>query len=286
MCAIIPIYCINSFFAVFIESIGFYADTLKEMYEGFVIYNFLMMCLASVGYDSDLVNFWNRSGNPPLPSSWLWSTCCCGHVPLDHRFLVRCKQGVLQFVVVKLVMAVVILLCNELGAADAAWIYIFIIYNVAYTVALYALFAFYLGTKELLQPFKPVMKFVMVKAIIFVTFWQSIAVSACISNGLISFVETPEYSRDRFQKRLQNFFIVVEVRLMCMGGSLSWREVCFLSYLARSHVCFSPVGAGGAPELALFPAARLSRRAAHAVCAAANAVRRVAVSLALGARRV
>jgi hypothetical protein len=214
VCAIIPIYCVHSFFAVFFDSIGFYFDTLKEIYEGFVIYNFLMMCLASVGYDSDIVNFWNRNGNPPLPPSWLWSTCCLGHIPLDHRFLIRCKQGVLQFVVIKLVMAVVILLTSALGKADSAWIYIFIIYNIAYTVALYALFAFYLSTRELLQPFRPVMKFVMVKAIIFVTFWQSIAVGACLSRGLIDFVETPEYNAERFQKRLQNFFIVVEVSLV------------------------------------------------------------------------
>ena len=83
--------------------------------EGFVIYSFLMMCLAAIGYDSDIVNFWNRNGNPPLPSSWFWSTCCLGHVPLDSRFLVRCKQGVLQFVVVKLIMATVMLVCAAFG---------------------------------------------------------------------------------------------------------------------------------------------------------------------------
>ncbi len=203
VCAIIPIYCIHSFFAVFFDSIGFYFDTLKEIYEGFVIYNFLQMCLASVGYESDICNWWARQGNPPLPSSWLWSTCCLGHVPMDHLFLLRCRQGVLQFVVLKLVMAIVILVTSSLGAADSVWIYVFIIYNLAYTVALYALLAFYLSTRELLQPFRPVMKFVMVKSIIFVTFWQSIAVSACISNGLIDFVDSAEFPRDRFQKRLQ-----------------------------------------------------------------------------------
>ena len=39
-------------------------------------------------------------------------------------------------------------------------------------MALYALLLFYLGTHELLAPFNPLLKFAMVKMVVFLTFWQ------------------------------------------------------------------------------------------------------------------
>ena len=57
----------------------------------------------------------------------------------------------------------------------------------SYTTALYSLLIFYMSARQLLRPFRPVMKFVMVKAIIFVTFWQSIVVAILMGNGFIGF---------------------------------------------------------------------------------------------------
>lgn len=45
-------------------------------------------------------------------------------------------------------------------------------YNITYTVALYALLLFYLGAHDLLAPYNPLLKFVLVKSVIFMTFWQ------------------------------------------------------------------------------------------------------------------
>ena len=47
-----------------------------------------------------------------------------------------------------------------------------IIYNITYTLALYALLLFYMGTHELLAPFNPLLKFTVVKSVVFLTFWQ------------------------------------------------------------------------------------------------------------------
>ena len=51
-------------------------------------------------------------------------------------------------------------------------------YNLSYGVALYYLYLFYLGTKEVLTPFRPVMKFLSVKLIVFLTFWQYTVVTS------------------------------------------------------------------------------------------------------------
>jgi len=55
---------------------------------------------------------------------------------------------------------------------DRGFVWIMIVYNMSYTVALYSLLFFYLGAQDLLAPFKPVIKFLVVKAVVFLTFWQ------------------------------------------------------------------------------------------------------------------
>lgn len=52
------------------------------------------------------------------------------------------------------------------------YLWITIVYNITYTVALYALLLFYLGAHDLLAPYNPLLKFVLVKSVIFMTFWQ------------------------------------------------------------------------------------------------------------------
>lgn len=62
------------------------------------------------------------------------------------------------------------------------YLWITIIYNVTYSIALYALVLFYMGTHELLAPFNPLLKFAVVKAVVFLTFWQVSLISTLGSN--------------------------------------------------------------------------------------------------------
>ena len=91
---------------------------------------------------------------------------------------------------------------NEI-VADRAYPYIAFVYNMSYTLALYALLLFYLGAHDLLKPYKPVMKFVLVKSVIFLTFWQSIVCAILVSDGV---VETGADGR-----ALQNVLICIEM---------------------------------------------------------------------------
>ena len=52
------------------------------------------------------------------------------------------------------------------------YIYITLIYNISVSVALYGLFLFYEATKHILAKYDPVLKFLTVKSVIFLTFWQ------------------------------------------------------------------------------------------------------------------
>ena len=52
------------------------------------------------------------------------------------------------------------------------YLYVTIVYNITYSVALFALLMFYLGTHDMLAPFNPLLKFILVKSVVFFTFWQ------------------------------------------------------------------------------------------------------------------
>lgn len=60
----------------------------------------------------------------------------------------------------------------SLLSVTSGYLYVTIIYNISVSLALYALFLFYFATRELLSPYSPVLKFFMVKSVIFLSFWQ------------------------------------------------------------------------------------------------------------------
>lgn len=57
------------------------------------------------------------------------------------------------------------------------YLYLQVIYNLCYTAALLGLIHFWVGTRDMLKPYKPVWKFVTVKAVVFSTFWQGFFIS-------------------------------------------------------------------------------------------------------------
>lgn len=70
---------------------------------------------------------------------------------------------------------------------NSGYLYITIIYNISISLALYALVIFYQATNVMLKPYKPVLKFVVVKSVIFLSFWQGkVSVCLCWSQNLFN----------------------------------------------------------------------------------------------------
>jgi len=59
-------------------------------------------------------------------------------------------------------------------SVKGGYLYITMVYNVSISLALYALLLFYHASKSLLRPYDPVLKFLTVKSIIFLSFWQGL----------------------------------------------------------------------------------------------------------------
>ena len=73
-------------------------------------------------------------------------------------------------------------------------------YNFTYASALLGLIHFWAGTRNLLKPYKPVWKFVTVKSVVFITFWQGLILSLVL-------ITQPEYK----PKQLQTWLLCIEM---------------------------------------------------------------------------
>jgi len=97
----------------------------------------------------------------------------------DRRFIRRCKQGCLQFVILKPILVVITFILYAKGkyedgnfSVNQSYLYITIIYTISYSMALFALALFYAACRDLLQPYNPVPKFIIIKSVVFLTYWQ------------------------------------------------------------------------------------------------------------------
>ncbi|XP_011039066.1 PREDICTED: transmembrane protein 184B-like [Populus euphratica] len=209
----VPVYALMSFLSLILPESSIYFNSIREVYEAWVIYNFLSLCLAWVGGPGAVVL--SLSGRAMKPS-WCLMTCCFPPVPLDGRFIRRCKQGCLQFVILKPFLVAVTLILYAKGkykdgnfSPKQSYLYLTIIYMISYTMALYALALFYVACKDLLQPFNPVPKFIIIKSVVFLTYWQGVLVFLAAKSGFIKDAEEAA--------QFQDFIICVEMLIAAVG---------------------------------------------------------------------
>ncbi|KAL4599762.1 hypothetical protein ACB092_11G149700 [Castanea dentata] len=209
----VPVYALMSFLSLVLPAASIYFNSFREVYEAWVIYNFLSLCLGWVGGPGAVVL--SLSGRVLKPS-WYLMTCCFPPIPLDGRFIRRCKQGCLQFVILKPILVAVTLILYAKGkyedgnfSPNQSYLYLTIIYTISYTMALYALALFYLACKDLLQPFNPVPKFILIKSVVFLTYWQGVLVFLAAKSGFIKDAEEAA--------EFQNFIICVEMLIAAVG---------------------------------------------------------------------
>ena len=82
-----------------------YFDTVRECYEAYVLYNFLRYLLNFLEFEYDLPA--ELEAKPPVTQPVPF--CCFPAWPKGPRFIRRCKIGVLQYTVVRVVLTVIAL---------------------------------------------------------------------------------------------------------------------------------------------------------------------------------
>ncbi|KAG8184580.1 hypothetical protein JTE90_005195 [Oedothorax gibbosus] len=211
---IVPVYGLDSWLSLLLATHPYhiYFDSVRDWYEAFVIYNFLSLCYEYLGGEGNIMS---EIRGKPIRSSWLYGTCCLRGKTYTIGFLRFCKQATLQFCAVKPLMSLLILVLQPLGKyADGDWrvdggyVWVVTVSNVSVSLALYGLLLFYFATQELLSPYAPVAKFLTVKSVIFLSFWQGFVLAVLAKCGVVEGASA-----------VQNFLICVEM----VGAALALR---------------------------------------------------------------
>lgn len=218
---IVPVYAFDSWLSLLLlgsHQYYIYLDSIRDCYEAFVIYSFLSLCFQYLGGESTIMA---EIRGKPIRSSCIYGTCCLGGLSYSIGFLRFCKQATLQFCVVKPIMAVATIVLQALGkyhdgdfSIHSGYLYVTLTYSVSASLALYALVLFYFTTRELLQPFEPVLKFLTIKAIIFLSFWQGMLLAILERCGVIPEVQEADGSHlgaGTLAAGYQNFLICTEM---------------------------------------------------------------------------
>jgi len=200
-----------------------YFNAIRDCYEAFVIYCFLSLCFEYLGGEGTILN--QIQGQPVAGAYWYYCGCCFENKEYDIWFLRFCKQATLQFVAVKPIMAILIIVFQAKGfyhegdySLTSAYIYVLVIYNASICLALFALWFFYLAVKDLLAEFKPLLKFLSVKAIIFLSYWQACLFSYFESQNIIQGIDDGT-SSGTVAAAWQDFIICLE---MFLAAILLW----------------------------------------------------------------
>lgn len=211
----VPFYSVFSLLALIIPTAEPYLDPVRDCYEAFVVYCFLNLMLSYCGGENACVSCIMQE---PGSITHVWPVgCCFPEIALNSRFLRRCKQLTLQFVIMKPIMAILSLLFLILGMSeDKGWVVTqLVVYNISYTLALYALVLFYKATRSHpgLKGQRPILKFMSVKLVVFATYYQGLLVDLLPmpSDSLLS---------------LNNFILCCEMVLFAIlqYWAFSWKE--------------------------------------------------------------
>jgi len=171
---IVPLYGLCSVLSLIFWESSPYIEIIRDIYEAFVIYCFLNLMLTFGGGEHHMameLQELPRMKHPP-------PFCCLPKITLNAAFIKAVKRGTLQFVVIKLVFATVSIILLAAGEYnEEAWqVTNLVVYNIAYTIALYALLLFYMATKDIVSTMSPAKKFFAIKTIVFFTYWQELLV--------------------------------------------------------------------------------------------------------------
>uniref|UniRef100_A0A3P8UK20 Transmembrane protein 184C n=1 Tax=Cynoglossus semilaevis TaxID=244447 RepID=A0A3P8UK20_CYNSE len=220
----------------------FHHDFNIECYEAFVIYNFMTFLLNYLEnqYPSLVLMMEVQEQQQHLPP-----LCCCPPWPMGEVLLLRCKLGVLQYTVVRPVTTVIAMICQLCNVYDEgnfsstnAWTYLVIFNNMSQLFAMYCLVLFYRALREELSPIKPVGKFLCVKMVVFVSFWQAVFIALLVKVGVISDKHTWDWKTvEAVATGLQDFIICVEMFLAAIAHHFSFTYKPYIQE-AEEGSCF------------------------------------------------
>lgn len=194
----------------------------RDIYESYALYNFLALSVDYMGGNTQAQAYIEK--RPPL--EYAFPCRCCG----DHSmglFLDSCRIGILQYAVISPCTAILTLSLHWSGHFDeetydlhSSNLWITVINNTSVTIALYYMVEFYRAAhlNPSLKAARPLSKFLTIKAIIFLTFFQTFSINVLFALGLIN----TSVDHERASGSFSDFLICIEMAFMSVIHCFVW----------------------------------------------------------------
>mmetsp|Transcript_73559 Transcript_73559/g.129655 ORF Transcript_73559/g.129655 Transcript_73559/m.129655 type:complete len:356 (-) Transcript_73559:580-1647(-) len=216
---IVPVYACQSWLALMFKDYALYFDLLRDSYESFVIYEFFALLKSYMGGDAACLQ--KLRAQPRM--AHLFPFCHLAPFRQGSFFLRTIYICLLQYVVIKPLTACLAMVLHRWGLytegaianpADG-YLWITVIVNISVTVAFTSLVYFYVATKNILADQSPTWKFVVVKSVVFLSFWQSVIVAILLKCQVIQ--EISNWSPEEVGMGLQELLISVEMMFVSVA---------------------------------------------------------------------
>jgi len=216
--SMIPIYAGISCASLWAYDWAPYLAIIRDGYESYALYMFFRLVIEySLGEEVLIENLLKQK------RSRATFPLCFMHYRPSKKTLTLCRQGVVQYVVIRPLCTIVTCILLAKGVYnEGEWNfrygfpYISIINNIGVTVAMYFLVLLYEITKKDIALYKPLPKFLCIKMIVFVCYWQGVIIF-----GMFYWKIIPDTYRD-FDKAdlssiINNLLICVEMVIFSLA---------------------------------------------------------------------
>lgn len=225
----VPIYSIASWTSMVSRTAAAFVDPIRDIYEAFTIYTFFQLLINYLGGERSLIIM--THGREPIHHLWPMNHVLPQVDISDPHTFLAIKRGILQYAWMKPILALAAVVMKATGSyhegdikLNSGYFWSGIIYNISVTVSLYCLGLFWVCMNNDLKPFRPMPKFLCVKAIIFASYWQGFALGILVFLGAFPNVEG--YTQDGLAAAIQDFLICLEMPAFAIAHwyAFSWHD--------------------------------------------------------------
>ena len=244
----VPVYAVISFASLGLPAAARVLDLIRDAYESYALYNFFTLMVELLGGAETLLGCLQTTKRPPLrhyfPFHYFFNP-----LRLTPSFLRVCHFAVFQFMVLKPLCTAAVLVL-EAGRVyrptmevTKGYFWISLVVNGSVTVAFTALVYFYRATRDWLAGQRPLGKFLCIKSVIFLSFWQGVFFELLHALGLLP--SFGYWTDSEVAMGLQDFCICIEMLFIAFAHRFCFsceeyipredlRGVCEYSYLPGS----------------------------------------------------
>ncbi|XP_038693470.1 protein LAZ1-like isoform X2 [Tripterygium wilfordii] len=220
----VPCYAVESFVSLVNPSISVDCGILRDCYESLAMYCFGRYLVACLGGEERTIEFMKRQGRSktplighekgtvkhPFPMNYIlkpWK--------LGQWFYQVVKFGIVQYMLIKSLTAVLAVVLEASGVyceGEFKWgcgyPYMAVVLNFSQSWALYCLVQFYTVTHDELAHINPLAKFLTFKSIVFLTWWQGVAIALLYAFDLF---KSPLALGLQSKSGVQDFIVCIEI---------------------------------------------------------------------------